>query len=306
MKLMRSIAILAAGAAASVAAAVHAEPLQLHRISAGAAWVVHLDMERVRATEVGRTLLDMLEKMEDDPLGEVREQTGFDVAAHLNGLTVYGGGALGEDPVIVVSVADGAEDALAQMRAAGEIKPRTRDGLAYEAVDTGDGDGLYIFETREGGRRLIVVSPSEEHLLGGARVVQGRGERMLKLPFATPSAQSFVFFTAGDVLKLGEQNMASQFLRLTERIGVDIGGDDDLALRIVLETEDAPSAQNLVQGVQGLLAFARMAMAGQQNLGEQERQALDLLNAVRMTSAGQAVTIDLSASLETLRALSQE
>ncbi len=94
---------LAAGCLISALAPSFAEPLQRNAVVSEAAWVLHVDVDALRSTAVGKQILTQLETLEEQAKFLVYKMIlSFDPRRALHGVTLYGTSAAPEEGVALV------------------------------------------------------------------------------------------------------------------------------------------------------------------------------------------------------------
>ncbi len=99
-KVFLGLTALAVGLACSP---VHAGPVQRGHVTTDAAWVVHLDVEQLKASKVGQFLMKEMEKPEaQDKIAAVFAIFNFDLRKHLNGITLSSPTQDKEDSTVIL------------------------------------------------------------------------------------------------------------------------------------------------------------------------------------------------------------
>lgn len=143
---------------------VFAEALDLKRVPAGAVWLVHLDVDRLKAADIGAFLLEQAQ----DPdaarqLAAAQAVFNFDPRKDLKSLTVCGSDATEKGFVLM---ADGAFDAARLATIAG--------GEAEYAKTAHGEDTIHQWLDRQQGQTLFAAFPSD------GRMIVGRGAEAVK------------------------------------------------------------------------------------------------------------------------------
>jgi len=103
---MRTRAILGFVGVILIAGRISAAPLEVKQVAAGSKWVVHLDVDAVRASSVvQRAWKKGLEKHKDAEakLGVLKSMIGMDPTKDVHGITAYGDGFRKPHGVVVIS-----------------------------------------------------------------------------------------------------------------------------------------------------------------------------------------------------------
>jgi hypothetical protein len=125
--------------------------------------------------------------------------------------------------------------------------------------------------------------------------------------FGKPADNAFLFISAAGDMGLDEFGQASDMLRLTDRVIVQVGGDESLEVSLDLTADSHDDAKNLMGLLQGLVAVARIA-ASQPDFGtKEERDAVRALaDGVQVESDGRRVRISTSLDPEWLAKMIDE
>ena len=264
-------------------AKLHAEELPAERIAHDALWVLHLDVERFRASP----LFEEVRRFPDfEPTAreaeQVRDAFGFDFVEDLHGITLYAAGADREDTVILLTVSHAEE----LVRWLGEGRP----GFSVLETEVAGETAFIVTDGRievfakvlpldEEGQSLVVAAhPAAVEAQGQAELLAGalavvRGERD---SLATEGAQirvrprkgSFVFTASVDaratVAGLGSPEVLTvpsiaRFVESTQELMFDFG-EEDATTRLFcgVEFENAGTAFRLQMNVLGFQALVHL------------------------------------------------
>ena len=95
-----------------------ASPLKKDRVAADANWLIHVDVERLLNSTIGRFLLEHAEELDIDldDLDKMKREVGVDPRTDLKGVTLYGtGDEPGEDAIIVAVTTDRVDEAIERL-----------------------------------------------------------------------------------------------------------------------------------------------------------------------------------------------
>ncbi|MFG0275210.1 MAG: hypothetical protein ACF8QF_09145 [Phycisphaerales bacterium] len=275
-----------------------AGPLNLRHVGADAQFVVHIDMEAMRESEAGRSLLGIITQVADDAFDDIEDELGIDPRSNIDDATIYG--ASDDEGDLVIIVHGNGELADALDRARKEIEDIDSDrarGVEYEMWDAGD-ETLYVFEASRRGETTVVIAFDEDRLVDAVRVLAGEDDGLrgdAADAFGEPLRNAFLFVSVAGDMGLDEFGQASDMLRLTDRVIVQVGGDESLDMSLDLTADSHDDAKNLMGLLQGAVAVARIA-ASQQDFGtREERDALlALADGMQFESDGRRVRISAS------------
>jgi len=138
-----------------------ASDLDVTRISADATWVIHVDAEALRATDLWRVFRDEMRvggalDLDQDELDEWRDferEFGIRPLEDVDAITVSGSGDLGDDPVIMIETDEILDRALSVLQQKGEYRSFDRDGVTLHGWERDGDDGAFYIH-KDGRRRL--------------------------------------------------------------------------------------------------------------------------------------------------------
>lgn len=257
-------------------------------------WVIHVDADALRATAVGRALLEQLDKPELQAKFDIFQGIfSFDPRKSLHGLTLYGASTEAADGVaLIYADVDAARlSALADM--AGEHHTLTNKGLtihtwvdAKDREKNPDAERTYatVFESR-----IVVFARKESRLMEAIDVLNhtkpGLKEGGL---FPKPESSSTLTVIQGAARKLNVSEAGPQAAMLknakTASFQMGEAGSNLVAtLSVTAETEDAATQMSVI--AQGLLALA--------SLQADKGDAAKIAKAIAITREGETVSVRL-------------
>lgn len=288
-----------------------AGPLRLQHIGADAKWVVHLDVDALLKSRLGRALEVKAGPQLDRGVRELNRQLGVDYDwRRIHGLTLYGS-AYGtpEQPkgvLLVDSDLDwkaGFEAALKRQAEAGRATDgpvqRLREGPV--TLFSLDGKGFAALVSK----RFAVVGASREEVEQASKVLRreapSRRQKAggLQVP---PLGQGSL------LLVVAAQGFASEVplpprarvLQMTDTLQAmvrEVG--DQLILQIGLLTKDAEISQQVEQLIQGLKALVALS-------GEQRPEVQRLAQGLNVRRQGRRVDVSLALGLDWVEQIIQE
>jgi len=277
-----------------VTAPAVAGPLRPERVGADAEWVVHVDVEALTRSAIGRFVLEHAGDLGIDmsEIEKVRGELGIDPRTDVFSVTAYGPTAAGEDDGVIVAVTNGnADEAMARVMAMPEIRAELLDvdGYPVHAL-TDEDETMYVHLRPDGDRRILVAGDDRESLLRALRVLDGRAGDAKKAAVITrpPGSGSIVFAAVRDADLLEEFEPASDIARLSEMVTIDVGESDGALFALAAITAgNEQDSRDVAQVVQGLIALGRL-VAGQEPDLEPLRE---LASALQVTAEGSQIRV---------------
>ena len=241
---------------------IHAEQLDLKKVSDGSNWIMHMDFESMRSSEIGSFLEDSLEKIPEmeEKMRGLQKKFGVDLMGVSN-LTLFGTGEKHKG----IGILEGGVNASIVTEVT-----RTREYIQESKVGK-----KTIFSTDKGRRPMafsvlkkgkIVFGPNRDYVSEGIQLANGKGsgsrghpiQESLNNLLETPG---FLFFA--DVKGVKETTELDPWARMMadkiETCGMVIG-DDDGGLKMIglIETHSLESSEPMENMIRGGLAMMEM------------------------------------------------
>ncbi len=295
-------AVLAAGVAASGA---WAGRLDRSLVPADAAWLVHVDVQALLDSTVGKSLLDEAGNLPDgaDAIEEFNRELGIDLRTDLKSLTLFGTGGDPEEDAVSVALTNAQADAtVARLKEKDSIETMELDGETVLVIPDGGG-GIYV-QVRPGkrdDRRLVLCSRSADSLRRAFAVLAGEAPSLSRgtggILGTRPRAGSILFAAAGPLEDLQAIRPASELFRLARGFRIDVGEmEEELRGEATLFAADAESAADMADVVQGMVALSHL-------LADEDPEVArwgGMLGDVAVTSRDDTITIRFSCDAKAL------
>lgn len=296
-------------------------------VSVEARWVVHLDVEALSSSEFGACLIKGLLNQEENPLSEMEAKIGINPLEDIYSLTAYGTGeppakgvsvevtseevtvgavARPGENVVVVAVMSDAIDALIQKVAADEQRYEkiSRAGYTIHSwADENSDERWYLYQqpTENDARRLVLASDNSDALFEGIRVLAGDAPSLADVnrdERQHPQPGSILFASVDDIGDLADHAAASEVLKRTKRLAVNLSETQgDVLLSISADTDSPEAATTIIQIIQGALAMATLAVDPNDDEGAAFRTLVQNLN---FTAEGRRMSLELQQPAEVL------
>ncbi len=241
---------------------IHAEQLDLKKVSDGSNWIMHMDFESVRSSEIGSFLEDSLEKIPEmeEKMRGLQKKFGVDLMGVSN-LTLFGTGEKHKG----IGILEGGVDASIVTEVT-----RTREYIQESKVGK-----KTIFSTDKGRRPMafsvlkkgkIVFGPDCDYVSEGIQIANGKGSGLSSHPILESlndvlETPGFLFFA--NVKGVKETTDLDPWARMMadkiESCGMVIG-DDDGGLKMIglIETHSLESSEPMENMIRGGLAMMEM------------------------------------------------
>jgi hypothetical protein len=277
-----------------------ADGLRRERLPADVDFVLHLDFEGLKATELWRRFNESPEGAELraglDELKEFEARFGIDPLADVRALTLFKVRDEEEPTVVLFSTTARVDEALKRFQREPGYRLLTESGIELHSwvkdeeaggEDGWDHDSAFAYVHRGAGdERVVVLAGNKAGALRAARVLRGQDPSHASAgsPLTlAPASGSFLYVAA---IGLEAFTPASQVFGLAQGIQVDLGeAGGFLRAHMGLTTRSAQEAFDVSNLINGAVSLARLTGGG---LGE----VLELLTGVRLSTLGSEVRFD--------------
>ena len=251
---------------------LEAKQLDLKMVSEGSNWIMHLDFESMRSSEIGTFMEDSLEKIPemDKKMKDVQDKFGIDLRS-LSNLTVFGNGERhkgigilegGVDPVVVSKV--------------------TREREYIEETKAGK---KTIFSTNKGKRPIafsvlkkgkIIFGPDSDYVSEGILLANRKGDGskghslLLKLSNSISDPGFLLFADVEQITGYTDLNSKMSFMAdKVDSCGLVIG-DHEGSVKMVafIKADSEEAAINMENMIKGGLAMMDMKVAKDERMAE--------------------------------------
>jgi hypothetical protein len=270
------------------------EELKPERLPADVQFVLHLDVESLMSTDLGRLILETRHQPGSDlgDLDELETKLGIDFLRDVHAITLYQNQGEEEPTVALFATSLAVDNALAAAGAEKRVQRVLEDGMELLLLKE-DGESMVVYaHPPVGDRRTVVVASSKEKAMAAARVLRGQTPNHLsgggKLQL-TPAPGSFLYVSTGQLPDFmgGDDSPASHVLGLAQGIQVDLGeAGGFLTAHLALLTEMPERAREVANIVQGFVSLGTLALRGE------AEELMELLRELRVSSTGNEVAID--------------
>ncbi|MHC4767465.1 MAG: hypothetical protein ACYTEI_01985 [Planctomycetota bacterium] len=280
-------------------------PLEPGWVAADAMWLIHLDVGAFKNSTIGRYVLEHPDQFELEDLDEFEQEVGLHPLTDFMSFTLYG---FSDDPeadgVVVAVTTARADEALARLKAIEEIDSVevNLEGYPVQVLsDQGERHYLHVRAADRRDQRIVVLAGSEDVLLRAIKVIDNRAPGLSagrsSILDGGPDRGSIVFVACGDIEALGGVEPASEILRLSDGVTLDIGEAQGRAYGEATVSATSPeSAASIAEVVQGMIALGRLIAAEE----PEARPLADLAKAINVGVHDQKITIRISFDAEQL------
>jgi hypothetical protein len=282
--------LCAGGLIAGVTA--NAGPLKRSDVPAAPAWVLHVDLDSLRASTVGQYVLSQTDKPEiQAKLAVFQNMAGLDLRKGLHGLTLYGKTSAPEDGVLLVYGDLDAEKLTTLARAADDSQSTTNGSrIIYNwTADKKRGGSSRVYAGIQGSR-VIVFGQRESKVSAAMDVLDGTTANLAstKTFEKLGSAGNGVFVqAAASKLDLPDADPNAAMFKMSKQIRFELGEiEKKVTAKLTLQADDEEVAQHIASIGQGILALMK--------LNKDKPEAIKIADALSLKQDGANVVGSLS------------
>ncbi len=284
-----------AGWLVSAGFACSAGPLRLADVPAEPAWVVHVDCDYLRATDIGQYLLTQFQKPEiQAKLEAFTTIFNFDPRKDLHGFTLYSVGKSPEDGLLLLYADVDPARLEVFARAAKDYKSASHNQhVIHSFIDdkrpAKDGVKPRTYASIVG-TKLVVLSQREARVAGALDVLDKTAPNLSGssgFPNLGAAGGSFAVEAAARKLDLSDSDPNAAVFRLAKLVRLQLGeAQHRLTGRLSLVANDEEVAGHILSVGQGLVSLAK--------LQQDKPEAARLAEALSIKQQGSEVVATLS------------
>lgn len=286
----------------ALAGAAHAGPLVPGRVLPDATWVVHIDIESMVNSNVGRTILatEIGAEMRNEIETEFGNELGMNPLNDLRSVTIFGHSEEEDQALFLISGTSVIDQVLERIPQEVPNYNAIREGdRVVHTWDEGDGEGadrMYAYAAPGGGanERVVLLSGSLDELRRGMLRIEGGGAEMSPALSngRLPAPGSFIFVSADELPGMDDaDNDASAMLRYARGLVFDAGEQgDELRAAARITTDGVEDATTMLQAVQGMMAVGRMIATSEPEIAP----LMKLADGCRATTEGATLVVSLT------------
>jgi len=276
------------------------DPLRKERLPADVDFVMHLDLEGFKATELWQLARQGGDfQAEFEELAEVEQRFGLNPLTDVRAVTLYKVEQEEDPTVVLLSTSAKVDAALEKLRQESGYQRLSEGKIELHTwqEEQQDGESVFAYLHGSGEERVVVLASKRSSALRAARVLRGEEISLAKSGTGlavAPAAGSFLYMSAAGLPDLDEFAPASQVLGLAQGLQFDVGEAGGLLkAHLGIVAADTDKAFHLSNTLNGLISMAYLA-------GSELGEALELLTGMRVRSQGSNVSLDFEFELERL------
>ena len=248
-------------------------------------WVVHVDLEKARTTQIGKRVMQELSKGDADrKLSALSMILRFDPRKDLNSMTMFG---QNEQPASAAVLLEGAFDAAALVTMIRGNDEYTSENHGDQMIHGWVDDGKRTFGAIQGSS--IILSQGKAMVKQALDVANGSKKHLAADSGLIPPAEANSFFSAAANMKaLGKmKEVDAAMLKQADLVGIalsETGRHMQGTLNVTAANEEV--AGQLHAMVQGVIAFAQLN-------GEESPELQQLAKSVKVLQNGSQVGLSM-------------
>lgn len=290
---------------AAVAAAATAGPLVPAHLPADTKWVIHLNIDAIKSSQLARECCDDAQKEKVVERLEVMvDKIGLNPAKDLLGATIYDAHYGSREGVMLIHVARMDQDKLVELLKKKEPDHKTSK-YGERTIYTWEMKHRHHKQELSGtfaNDKTIVIASDEKHIKMALDVIDGKSESLQKKSDVLKGVSKKAMFVvrAIDVDPEYMETTRCPVLRICTAAAAQYAEKDgELQAKYRFTTKIAEDAEQLGKAIEGLKALAALRI-GDAPKGKQ------LLDAVKIKSSDTTVSIRFSAESKSLIAMAKE
>jgi hypothetical protein len=247
-------------------------------------WIIHFDVEKFSTTELSKFLLGEGMGMFHKTRKTVLEKFKVKLLKDIKGITIFGSGK-DEDNAVVSIAGDFNKEFLLTMLGFEETHKEVKYGDFI--LHQWDHDHCATFATD----KLIIAGEKEEAVKRVLDVYKGKGKniassKMMEYLKNIP-ADAFLRAVAKDISSISEDDSPVILKKVGMAFFMALEKNDNLKLKLSLNTDSVETAKNIEQIVNGFIALAELGVHNKEEI------KLRLLESVKMSIKGSTLQIEL-------------
>lgn len=254
--------IMVTGLAVAVAGGVRGATLNAGQVPASAKWVLHLDVEGLKNTQVGRILMQRLTTgQENNKMNALAAILGSDLRADLAGVTLSGASDAEDENVVMLSGRFNKQQLELFVKANEAYRGEEYRGATLHSwID--EKKKKRMFGAILGGGERILMSGSAASVKAVLDVMAGQGASLAQDNaggLSLQAANNSVLVGAADLTRLNRSKTNAQTLKQASSATVSLSEQGaDMVGRITLVADTAENARHLNDAARGILAMIQL------------------------------------------------
>ena len=265
----------------------------MKKIAVGSNWIMHMDFESMRSSEIGIYLEDTLEKVPamEEKMRGFQKKFGVDLMGVSN-LTIFGSGERHKG----IGILEGGVDSSI-------VTEVTRSREYIQESKLGE---TPIFSTERGRRPIafsvlekgkIVFGPDSDYVYQGIEIANGKGSGSISHPILNSlnglldDPGYLLFADVKEAMKVADLDQRVQsMIEKVDAAGVVIGDDAD-GLKIIglVQTDSSETSEPMENMIRGGLAMMEMKISNNSSM-------VKLLNGYRVTRKDRMIRVEIELS----------
>lgn len=249
------------GVVAAMTGGAMAAPLNQGHVSADAKWVLHVDVDSLKSTQVGQILMQRLTSgQENNKLNALAAMLGTDLRKDLSGVTLFSVSDREEDGVVVLNGRFNTTQLDTIVKANKDYSESTVNGVTVRSwTDEKKNKKSYGAIVSD---KMIVMSGGEAAIKAALTAIGGSAPSLVskKNPaLDLDGANSAVVIAAADMASIKSKKPNAQTFKQAKSAAASVAEQGaDMVGHVTLQTDSAENAQHMADAVRGIVALVQL------------------------------------------------
>jgi hypothetical protein len=248
-----------------------AAPLNKNHISANAKWIFHVDFDAFRTTQIGQLVQKDIQQEWQPKIDALNQLFGSDLTRDIYSMTLFGSQAGEENASVLIDGKFNKEKLTALLALNNSYKKSDYNGstLHYWVDDRDKKNRVGAFAQDN----LIVISQSQTEVTSALDILSGKTQSLAKqqagpLWALTEVPQNtFMMAAAVELSQLTQDDKNAAILQNSKLLAfVGAENQDNVSLRLRLETQGVETAQQVETALRGILALVTLSQKDKPDL----------------------------------------
>ena len=249
------------GMVAAMTGGTMAVPLNQGHVAADAKWVLHVDVDSLKATQVGQILMQRLTSgQENNKLNALAAMLGTDLRKDLSGVTLFSVSDREEDGVVVLNGHFNTTQLDTLVKANKDYSETKVNGVTLrEWTDEKKNKKSYGAILSD---KTIVMSGSDMAIKAALTAIGGSGPSLAvkkNSALDLDGANSAVVIAAADMANIKSKKPNAQTFKQAKSGAASVSEQGaDMVGHVTLQTDSVENAQHMADAVRGIIALVQL------------------------------------------------
>lgn len=288
--------MMVCGFAAAMAGGVQAAPLNQGQVASGAKWVLHVDVDSLKSTQVGKILMQRLTTGQDNnKLNALAAMLGTDLRKDLSAVTLFSASDREQDGVIVLNGNFNDEQLDTLVKANDDYSETAYKGtMVRQWMDKKKNKRAFGAILSD---KTVLMSGSDAAIKSALDAISGQGASLASQKngnLSLENANNAVVIAAADMASLKSKKPDAQTFKQAKSAAASVSEQGaDMVGHIVLQADTPESAQHMGDAVRGILALMQLD-------DKTDQKTKDAFSATKVDLAGSTLNVTIRMPAQTM------